>query len=162
MSIKTSLLPIISIVIVTAAAAFPSFEAEKLDADSVGSLAAVAETFPSFNQNATATAAIFPLSGGAKTPKALFPLSNAETGAMATAFCPGFSFCGSKRRLAQHHTRKRDSHSLNNRHFLQQIIVGIGLDQSCRGVFARRFQGAIAVFLSTCLRSFASYQSTQR
>ena len=160
MKTKTSLLTIISVVVVTAAA-FIASNAEKLDTNSAGSLAV--ETFPLFNQNAPATATSSPLSGGTKTPEALFPLSNAKADATtAAAFLPWLLLPRFKRRLAQHHTRKRDSHSLNNRHFLQQIIVGIGLDQSCRGVFARRFQGAIAVFLSTCLRSFASYQSTQR
>ena len=77
---KTSLLTIISVVAV-AAAAFPSFDAEKLDANSAGSLAATAETFPSFNQNAPATAS--------------FSLSNAESDATAAAFCLGCSFCES-------------------------------------------------------------------
>ena len=95
MSIKTSLLTIISVGAV-AAAAFPSFDAEKLDADSAGSLAAVAETFPSFNQNVTAS---FPLSG-AKTTAASFPLLDAESDATAAAFLPWLFLLRLKRRLA--------------------------------------------------------------
>ena len=119
-----------------------------MDADSAGSLAAVAKTFPSFNQNEQATAAIFPLSGGAKTPKALFPLSDAETGAMAAAFLPWLFLLRIKRRLAQHRYRKRNYSAPSKRHFLQQIIAGIGFGQSRRGLFARRFRGAVAIFLA--------------
>ena len=112
MSIKTSLLTIISVVVVTAtAAALTASNAEKLDTDSAGSLAtslaATAETFTSFNQNAPATATSSPLSG-AKTPKALFPLSDAESDATAAAFLPWLLLTRFKRRLAQHHIRKRN------------------------------------------------------
>ena len=76
----------------TAAAAFPSFDAEKLDADSAGSLAATAETFTSFNQTAMAS----------------FPLSNAEADAMAAAFLPLLLLTRLKRYLAQHRARKHN------------------------------------------------------
>ena len=74
MSIKTSLLTTISVVASAAAATFPSFDVEKLDANSAGSLAAIAEAFPAFNQNAPTMAS--------------FPLSNAEADATAAAFLP--------------------------------------------------------------------------
>ena len=107
MKIKTSLLTIISVVAV-AAAAFPSFDAEKLDANSAGSLAATAETFPSFNQNATATAS--------------FPLSNAESDAMAAAFLPWLFLLRLKRRLAQHLVRKRN-HSAPSKRRLKPALL---------------------------------------
>ena len=136
MSIKTSLLTIISVVAV-AAAAFPSFDAEKLDADSAGSLAATAETFPSFNQNAPAMAS--------------FPLSNAESDATAAAFLPWLFLLRLKRRLAQHLVRKRNHSAPSKRRFLHQIVDGIGLGQTRLGIFARCFRGAIALFLATLL-----------
>ncbi len=134
MSIKTSLLTIISVVAV-AAAAFPSSNAEKLDADSAGSLAAVAETFTSFNQTAMAS----------------FPLSNAETDAMAAAFLPWLFLLRLKRRLVQHRDRKRNNSKSIKHRFFQKIVAGIGLGQSRRGVFARRFRGSIALFLASLL-----------
>ena len=70
---KITLLRIISVAATAAAVNFASVEAEKLDANSSGSLER-AGTFPPSNQNVLATA--------------LFPLSNAETGAMAAAFLP--------------------------------------------------------------------------
>lgn len=95
MKIKTSLLTIISVAAVAAAVAFPSSEEKKkLDAVSAGSLAAVAETFPSFNQNEQATAS--------------FPLSDAESDATAAAFLPWLFLLRLKRQLAQHLARKRN------------------------------------------------------
>ena len=134
MKIKTSLLTIISVVAV-AAAAFPSFDAKKLDANSAGSLAAMAETFPAFNQNATATAS--------------FPLPNAEADSTAAAFLPWLFFLRLKRRLVQHRARKRNHFTPPKRCFLHQIVDGIGLGQTRLGVFARRFRGSIALFLAT-------------
>ena len=101
MKIKTSLLTIISVVAV-AAAAFPSFDAEKLDADSAGSLAATAETFPSFHQNATAS----------------FPLLDAETDATAAAFLPWLFLLRIKRQLA----RKRN-HSAPSKRRLKPALL---------------------------------------
>ena len=75
MKIKTLLLTIISVVAVAAAAIFPSSNAEKLDADSIGSLVAMEETFPSFNQNEPATSSPLP---SAKTTASPFPLSKAS------------------------------------------------------------------------------------
>ncbi len=95
MSIKTPLLTIISVVAVAAAATFTSSDAEKLDADSASSLAATAETFTSFNQTAMAS----------------FPLSNAESDAMAAAFLPCLFLLRLKRRLVQYRDRKRN-HSI--------------------------------------------------
>lgn len=136
MSIKTSLLTIISVVAV-AAAAFPSSNAEKLDADSAGSLAATAETFTSFNQNAPAMAS--------------FPLSNAEADAAAAAFLPWLFLLRIKQRLVQHRARKRNHSAPSKRRFLHQIVDGIGLGQTRLGVFARRFRGCIALFLASLL-----------
>ncbi len=108
MKIKTSLLTIISVVAVAAAATFPSFDAEKLDADSTGSLAATAETFPSFKETMLATAS--------------FPLSNAEADATAAAFLPWLFLLRLKRRLAQHLVRKRN-HSAPSKRRLKPALL---------------------------------------
>ena len=76
---KTSLLTIISVVATAATVAFTSSDTENLDVDSAGSLA-----------------------------MALFPLSNAETGAMATAFLLLLLLPRFKRRFAQHRNRNRN------------------------------------------------------
>ena len=120
MRIKTSLLTIISVVVV-AAAAFPSSDAEKLDADSAGSLAATAETFPAFHQNEQTMATSSPLSG-AKTPETSFPLSNAETDATAAAFLPWLFLLRIKRRLAQHLARKRN-HSAPSKRRIKPALL---------------------------------------
>ena len=94
---------IISVVAV-AAAAFPSF-----DADSAGSLAATAESFPSFNQNEQATAS--------------FPLSDAEADATAAAFLPWLFLLRLKRRLAQQHlARKRNNPAPSKRRLKPAIL----------------------------------------
>ena len=108
MSIKTSLLTIISVVAISAAA-FPSFDAEKLDADSAGSLAAVAKTFPAFNQNEQATAA-------------LFPLLDVESDATAAAFLPWLFLLRIKQRLVQHRARKRN-HSAPSKRRLKPALL---------------------------------------
>ena len=105
MSIKTSLLTIISVVAV-AAAAFPSFDAEKLDANSAGSLAATAETFTSFNQNATAS----------------FSLSNAEADSTVAAFLPWLFLLRFKRRLVQHRDRKRSNFTPQKRRLKPALL----------------------------------------
>ena len=118
MSIQTSLLIIISVVAVAAAATFTSFDAKKLDANSANELAATAETFPAFNQNATAS---FPLSG-AKTPEASFPLLDAESDATAAAFLPWLFLLRIKQRLARHLVRKRN-HSAPSKRRLKPAIL---------------------------------------
>ena len=75
---RNSLLTIIRVVAVAATVAFTSSDTENMDADSAGSLAT-----------------------------ALFPLSNAEMGAMATAFLPLPLLPRFKRRFAQHRSRNR-------------------------------------------------------
>ena len=137
MSIKTSLLTIISVVAVAAAATFTSFDAKKLDADSAGSLAAVAVTFPLFKETMLETAS--------------FPFSNADS---AAAFLPWLFLLRLKRRLAQHLARKRNNPAPSKRRFLHQIVDGIGLGQTRLGIFARRFRGSIALFLATLLCVF--------
>ena len=112
MKIKTSLLTIISVVAV-AAAAFPSFDAEKLDANSAGSLAAVADTFPSFNQNAPATAS--------------FPLSNAESDSTAAAFLPWLFLLRLKRRLTQHLARERNNPAPGKRRLKPALLCTTAL-----------------------------------
>ena len=107
MRIKTSLLTFISVVVV-AAAAFPSSDAEKLDAVSAGSLAATAETFPAFHQN--------------EQSKATFPLSNAETDATAAAFLPWLFLLRLKRRLAQHLVRKRNNPAPSKRRIKPALL----------------------------------------
>ena len=107
MRIKTSLLTIISVVVV-AAAAFPSSDAEKLDAVSAGSLAATTETFPAFNQN--------------DPTKATLPLSNAETDATAAAFLPWLFLLRIKRRLAQQFARKRN-HSAPSKRRIKPALL---------------------------------------
>lgn len=73
---RNSLLTIISTVATVAMVAFTSSDTKNLDVDSAGSLAT-----------------------------ALFPLSNAETGAMAMAFLPLLLLPRFKRRFAQHRSR---------------------------------------------------------
>ena len=80
LKIKTSLLTIIS------GDNLPFTRRKKLDANSAGSLAATAKTFPSFNQNEQATAS--------------FPLSDAESDATAATFLPWLFLLRLKRRLA--------------------------------------------------------------
>ena len=119
---KKSFWIIISVVAVAAAVAFASSEAKKkLDAVSAGSLAATAETFPSFNQNATATATSSPLFG-AKTPEASFPLLDAESDATAAAFLPWLFLLRLKRRLVRHLARKRN-HSAPSKRRLKPAIL---------------------------------------
>ena len=137
MKTKTSLLTIISVVAVAAAAIFTSSDAEKLDANSANSLAATAETFPSFKETMLETAS--------------FPLSNAEADSMAAAFSPWLFLLRIKRRLAQHLVRKRNHSAPSKRRFLHQIVDGIGLGQTRLGVFARGFRGSVALFLATLL-----------
>ncbi len=109
MKIKTSLLTIISIVAV-AAAAFTSFAAEKLDEDSANSLAATAETYPSFKETKLETAS--------------FPLSNAEADAtMAAAFLPWLFLLRLKRRLVQHLARKRNHSAPSKRRLIHLAKV---------------------------------------
>ena len=82
---------------------------------------------------------------------ATFTFSEETASAMAAAFLPWLFLLRLKRRLAQHLARKRNNSAPLKRRFLYQIVDGIGLGQTRLGVLARRFRGAIALFLATLL-----------
>ncbi len=81
---------------------------ESWNTDSVGSLAAVEETFPPFKETMLETAS--------------FLLSNAEADAMAAAFLPWLSLPCLKRRLAQHRYRNRNHSAPSKRQFKPALL----------------------------------------